>query len=145
MSNPVPRLRRLLSVIPLIQRRQGISLTELQETLGVSKKELQTDLNAILLCGTPPYHPHDYISVHVEGDRVMVDFADHFARPARLTLPEALVAVPDLEARERSDPADREQVRHALTCRKQDETQFQRGRARQSAQQCVSGRVNDYP
>ena len=74
----------------MIQRRQGISLTELQETLGVSKKELQTDLNAILLCGTPPYHPHDYISVHVEGDRVMVDFADHFARPARLTLQEAL-------------------------------------------------------
>ncbi len=90
MSNPVPRLRRLLSIIPLIRRRGGISLAELQSTLGVSKRELQGDLNAILLCGTPPYLPNDYISVNIEDDHVTVDFADHFARPARLTLQEAL-------------------------------------------------------
>ncbi len=90
MSNPVPRLRRLLSIIPLIRRRGGISLAELQRTLGVSKRELQGDLNAILLCGVPPYLPNDYISVNIEGDHVTVDFADHFARPARLTLQEAL-------------------------------------------------------
>lgn len=90
MSNPVPRLRRLLAIIPLIQRREGISLKELQETLGVSKRELQGDLNAIMLCGVPPYLPNDYISVFIDNDYVTVDYADHFARPARLTLPEAL-------------------------------------------------------
>ena len=90
MSNPVPRLRRLLSIIPLIQRRGGISLGELQQTLGVSKRELQGDLTAIMLCGVPPYLPNDYISVFIDGDHVTVDYADHFARPARLTLQEAL-------------------------------------------------------
>ncbi|MCA8926029.1 MAG: WYL domain-containing protein [Planctomycetes bacterium] len=90
MSNPVPRLRRLLAIIPLIQRRGGIPLHELQETLGVSKRELMGDLNAIMLCGVPPYLPNDYISVFIDGDHVTVDYAQHFARPARLTLPEAL-------------------------------------------------------
>lgn len=90
MSNPVPRLRRLLSIIPMIQRRDGISLGELQRTLGVSKRELQGDLNAIMLCGVPPYLPNDYISVFIDGDHVTVDYADHFSRPASLTIQEAL-------------------------------------------------------
>ncbi|RMG14968.1 MAG: WYL domain-containing protein [Planctomycetota bacterium] len=90
MSNPVPRLRRLLSIIPLIRRRGGVSLEELQKRLGVSKRELQGDLDAIMLCGVPPYLPNDYISVFIDGDRVTVDYADHFARPASLTLQEAL-------------------------------------------------------
>jgi proteasome accessory factor C len=90
VSNPVPRLRRLLAIIPLIQRRGGISLKELQETLGVSKRELQGDLNAIMLCGVPPYLPNDYISVFIDGDHVTVDYAAHFSRPARLTVGEAL-------------------------------------------------------
>jgi proteasome accessory factor C len=90
VSNPVPRLRRLLSIIPLIQRRGGISLGELQSTLGVSKRELQGDLNAIMLCGVPPYLPNDYISLFIDGDHVTVDYAEHFSRPARLNLQEAL-------------------------------------------------------
>ncbi|HBP20853.1 MAG TPA: hypothetical protein DEA08_24070 [Planctomycetes bacterium] len=90
MSNPVPRLRRLLSIIPMIQRRGEVSLSELQRVLGVSKRELQGDLNAIMLCGVPPYLPNDYISVFIEDDRVTIDYADHFSRPARLTLQEAL-------------------------------------------------------
>lgn len=90
MSNPVPRLRRLLSIIPMIQRRGEVSLSELQETLGVSRRELQGDLNAIMLCGVPPYLPNDYISVFIDDDKVTIDYADHFSRPARLTLPEAL-------------------------------------------------------
>lgn len=90
MSNPVPRLRRLLSIIPMIQRRGEVSLTELQKTLGVSKRELQGDLNAIMLCGVPPYLPNDYISVFTDGDTVSIDYAQHFSRPARLTLQEAL-------------------------------------------------------
>ena len=90
MSNPVPRLRRLLAIIPLIQRRGGIGLKELQDTLGVSKRELQGDLNAIMLCGVPPYLPNDYISVFIDGDHVTVDYAAHFSRPARLTVGEAL-------------------------------------------------------
>jgi proteasome accessory factor C len=90
VSNPVPRLRRLLSIIPMIQRRGEVSLTELQSVLGVSKRELQGDLNAIMLCGVPPYLPNDYISVFVDGDTVTIDYAHHFSRPARLTLQEAL-------------------------------------------------------
>lgn len=90
MSNPVPRLRRLLAIIPLLQRRGGISKQELQETLGISKRELEGDLYAILLCGVPPYLPSDYIGIDFESDWVTLAQAPHFARPARLTLREAL-------------------------------------------------------
>lgn len=109
MSNPVPRLRRLLAIIPLLQRRGGISKQELQETLGISKRELEGDLNAILLCGVPPYLPSDYISVFIDGDWVTVDHARHFARPARLTLREALalrLAIERLPLAEDGDMAD---------------------------------------
>jgi predicted DNA-binding transcriptional regulator YafY len=90
VSNPVPRLRRLLAIIPLLQRRGGISKQELQETLAISKRELEGDLYAILLCGVPPYLPSDYIGIDFESDWVTVAPAPHFARPARLTLREAL-------------------------------------------------------
>jgi proteasome accessory factor C len=90
VSDPVPRLRRILTMIPLLRARPGISVQELSQELGASRKEILADLNRIFLCGVPPYLPHDYIMVNNEEDHVSIDFADHFARPARLTLPEAL-------------------------------------------------------
>jgi proteasome accessory factor C len=43
-----------------------------------------------MLCGVPPYLPNDYISLFIDGDHVTVDYAEHFSRPARLSLQEAL-------------------------------------------------------
>lgn len=77
-------------MIPLLRSRPGISVHELGRELGASRKEILGDLNRIFLCGVPPYLPHDYILVSNEEDHVTIDFADHFARPARLTLREAL-------------------------------------------------------
>lgn len=90
MGDPVPRLRRILNMIPLLRRKPGLTLKELCEELGASRKEVLADLNRIFLCGVPPYLPHDFILVSHEDDQITVDFADHFARPVRLTLREAL-------------------------------------------------------
>jgi proteasome accessory factor C len=38
----------------------------------------------------PPYLPDDYIGVYVDDGKVEIRFADHFRRPVRFTLPEAL-------------------------------------------------------
>lgn len=90
MTDPVPRLRRILNLIPLLRSRPGMSIQELCDELGVSRNELTGDLNRIFLCGVPPYLPHDYILVNQDDDKVSLGFADHFARPVRLTLREAL-------------------------------------------------------
>jgi len=84
------RVGRILALIPYIRSHPGISLTQLARYAGCSPKDLMRDLDRILMCGVPPYSPHDYVGVHVEGKRVTVGFADHFKRPVRLTLTEAL-------------------------------------------------------
>ena len=90
MSDPVPRLKRILTMIPLLRRSPGISIDELARVLKAKRREIKQDLDQILLVGRPPYHPHDYISVLLEGDKITIDFADHFRKPTRLTLREAL-------------------------------------------------------
>lgn len=90
MTDPIPRLRRLLTLIPLIRRSPGITIDELARLLKVSRKEINADLVRLNLCGVPPYLPHDYITVLYDGDRISIDYAEHFEKPAALTLREAL-------------------------------------------------------
>lgn len=90
MSDPVPKLRRILTMIPLIRRSPGISIDDLAKVLKAKRKEIKQDLDQLMLCGVPPYLPHDYISVILDGDKITIEFADQFEKPARLTLREAL-------------------------------------------------------
>src|SRR5205814_2029123 len=57
---------------------------------GAPATEILSDLDKILLCGVPPYLPDDYIGVYVDDGKVEIRFAEHFRRPVRFTLPEAL-------------------------------------------------------
>ena len=84
------RITRILTLIPYVQRHPGVRIEELARFAGCTPEEILRDLDAVLMCGTPPYYPHDYIGVYVEGGRVMLGFAEHFRRPVRLTLQEAL-------------------------------------------------------
>ncbi len=98
MTDPIPRLRRLLTLIPLIRRSPGITIDQLADLLKVSRKEINADLVRLNLCGVPPYLPHDYISVLIDGDHISIDYAEHFEKPAALTLREALALKLALEA-----------------------------------------------
>jgi len=90
MALPLTKLRLYLSLIPLLRKREeGITFKEVGEHLGISAQAAQRDIpEALMVCGVPPYLPHDYISCFTEGDRITVLFADHFKRPAKLTLSE---------------------------------------------------------
>jgi predicted DNA-binding transcriptional regulator YafY len=98
VSDPVPRLKRLLTLIPLIRRSSGITIDELARLLKTSRKDIVADLHRLMLCGVPPYQPHDYISVVMDGDRISIDYADHFERPASLSVREALALRVALES-----------------------------------------------
>src|SRR5204863_112021 len=61
------------------------------EIFGVPREQLRRDLDLLFMSGLPPYGPGDLIDVDVDEDGgVWISMADHFARPLRLTRPEAL-------------------------------------------------------
>jgi predicted DNA-binding transcriptional regulator YafY len=90
MADNATRASRILTMIPLVRSRPGIKLEELAQILGCNGKTVMADLDAILMCGVPPYMPSDYVGVYIEDGGVRIDFADHFRRPVTLTLQEAL-------------------------------------------------------
>ena len=90
MANVSERLARICALIPYLRQHSGTRLTQVAQYLGCQPKQVLDDLNAVLMCGVPPYSPTDYINVAIEGDRVYLQFADQFRRPVRLTLLEAL-------------------------------------------------------
>ncbi len=90
MALPLAKLRLYLSLIPLLRSRPGITFREIGDHLGISAQAAKREIpEALMLCGVPPYMPHDYIACFTEEDRVILRFAEHFKRPARLTMSEA--------------------------------------------------------
>jgi proteasome accessory factor C len=85
------RLNRILLMLPYAIRHPGVTVDELAERFGVTRRDLIADLNLVFLCGLPGYGPGDLIDVDLEGDRVEVRMADYFSAPLRLTPAEALI------------------------------------------------------
>lgn len=90
-SRSAERLNRILYMVPLALRGEGIEIDELCRRLEVSRKEVLADLQVLWMCGLPDYSPGDLIDFHIYEDRVYVDMADYFKRPMRITGDEAMV------------------------------------------------------
>lgn len=89
--DPYESLRHALTIIPLIQQHQGITLDDLARRTGLSRKVLADEVSRlVMMCGVPPYAPNNYVSFWVEGGRVFIRFAEQFERPVRLVLQEAV-------------------------------------------------------
>ena len=90
MSRTARRLTRILSMVPWVIAHQGASVREVCERFGYTERELLEDLNLVFVCGLPGYGPGDLMVADVENDEVIVDMAEYFSRPFRLTPAEAL-------------------------------------------------------
>src|SRR6186997_1607385 len=85
------RLARMLVVVPYLIQHPGTTLDEASDVFAIPVPQLRRDLEMLFLAGLPPYGPGDLIDVDVDEDGgVWISMADHFARPLRLTRPEAL-------------------------------------------------------
>ena len=85
------RLTRILAVLPWIIEHEGAPTDDVVERFGYANTaELVKDLHLVFMTGLPGYGPGDLIDVDVFDDEVFVNAADYFARPLRLTPPEAL-------------------------------------------------------
>ena len=90
MSKTARRLTRILSMVPWVIAHQGASVSEVCHRFGYTERELLEDLNLVFVCGLPGYGPGDLMVAYVENDEVIVDMAEYFSRPIRLTPAEAL-------------------------------------------------------
>jgi proteasome accessory factor C len=83
------RLVRLLNMVPYLKANPSITYDEAAADLGVSRKQLQQDLDQLWMCGLPGYGPGDLIDFEFSGDTIKVTFSAGMDEPLRLTSPEA--------------------------------------------------------
>lgn len=82
---------RCLALIPLVRENQGIALDELAQLSRLPAEQIAGELSQVMLmCGVPPYFPHDYVTFILDENRVSIHFADQFRRPVSLNPLEAL-------------------------------------------------------
>jgi proteasome accessory factor C len=109
MSRAAVDAARCLSLVALAHARPGSTPRELARLSGLPVKRVLRDLfGPALLCGVPPYLPHQFVSCALIDGRVRVAFADHLARPLALTPLEAMaLRAAAVEASGADDPAVR--------------------------------------
>jgi proteasome accessory factor C len=98
MNHLSTRLVRLLNMVPYFQANPGISAAEAADDLGVTTKQLMTDLNQLWMCGLPGYGPGDLIDLSFSEESIEVTFSAGMDRPLRLTSPEATALLVALRA-----------------------------------------------
>lgn len=109
------RLGRLLQLVPWLVNRQGIDIDQAAAEFGVSRAQIESDLELLFLCGTPGHLPDDLIEAEWEGGRVFLRNADTIARPLRLGVDEALALIVGLRTlSEVPGLSDRDAVDRAL-------------------------------
>ena len=85
------RLTRILSMVPWVIDHPYPLVSEVMERFGYQTEEqLVNDLNLLWVCGVPGYGPGDLIEARIADDRVVLDMAEYFSRPIKLTPREAL-------------------------------------------------------
>jgi len=84
------RINRLLAMLPWVIANPGAPVDEVCERFGYTRRDLIKDLNTVFVCGLPGYGPGDLMDASIDDDEVIVELAEYFARPLRLTAPEAL-------------------------------------------------------
>jgi len=94
----VGQLSRLLSMIPWLLSRPGVSVSEAAAEFEISEDQLRADLELAFMCGLPGHLPDDLIDVSLEGDRIVVTNADAIARPLRFAPDEAVALLVGLRA-----------------------------------------------
>jgi proteasome accessory factor C len=84
------RLTRILAMLPWVIAHPGMTVGEVCDRFGYSRRQLIEDLDLVFVCGLPGYGPGDLMVAYVEDDRVVVDTADYFAGAPRLTPAESV-------------------------------------------------------
>ena len=83
------RLIRLLNMVPYFQANPRVTYAKAAADLGVTRKQLQVDIDQLWMCGLPGYGPGDLIDFELSGDTIKVTFSAGMDQPLRLNSSEA--------------------------------------------------------
>ena len=89
MTPSSTRLVRLLNMVPYFQVNPQVSYAKAAADLGVTRKQLEADIDQLWICGMPGYTPGDLIDFELTDDTIRVTFSAGIDRPLRLTSTEA--------------------------------------------------------
>ena len=101
MTTSSEQVRRLLTLVPYLQKAGEADLAATAELFGVTKKQLVTDLNTLWYCGLPGGLPGDLIEVDMDAldeGQIRLSNAEYLSAPMRFTPDEALSLIVALQA-----------------------------------------------
>jgi proteasome accessory factor C len=79
-------------MLPWVMANEGATVFEVCERFGyATSAELNKDLELVFVCGLPGYGPGELMDATLLDDEVIIQDADYFSHPLRLTAAEALV------------------------------------------------------
>ncbi|MGQ0824380.1 MAG: helix-turn-helix transcriptional regulator [Actinomycetota bacterium] len=83
-------VQRILALVPWLVAHPGAPKSEIAQRFGIDRARLDEDLALVLMIGTPPYSPGDYLDVIDDGESVTIRLAEHFRKALRLNPAEGL-------------------------------------------------------
>ena len=84
------RLKRILVLVPWVIANPDATVDEICDRFGMTREELASDVDVLMMCGLPPFGPGDLIEAFIEEDHVQIGMADYLSKPPRLTRSEAI-------------------------------------------------------
>jgi proteasome accessory factor C len=91
------QLKRMLQLVPFLVHNQGLHISEVASRFGVSRKELEDDLQILICSGLPEGYPDDLLDIQWEDDHVFITQDLEMNRPVRFTVDEACALLTGLE------------------------------------------------
>jgi proteasome accessory factor C len=116
MSGAREQVSRLLALVPYLQSRDDVSLTQVAADFGVQPDQIMSDLKVLWMCGLPGLTPDKMIDVDFEAIEedpegvVRIENAEFLARPVRLGSSEASALIVALRALREGSPESSQEV-----------------------------------
>nr|WP_246279494.1 WYL domain-containing protein [Psychromicrobium silvestre] len=96
-STAQDHLRRLVDLVPFLVHHQGMHLDEIATEFGISRRQLEADLNLMMVSGLPGGFHGDLMDVSWDDGHVYIADAEELSEPVRFSLDEASALLVGLE------------------------------------------------
>ena len=92
------QLKRMLQLVPFLVHNQGLHIQDVAQHFGISRKELEDDLQILICSGLPEGYPDDLLDIQWENDHVYITQDLDLKKPVRFTVEEACALLTGLES-----------------------------------------------
>jgi proteasome accessory factor C len=92
------QLKRMLQLVPFLVHNQGLHIQDVAQHFGISRKELEDDLQILICSGLPGGYPDDLLDIQWENDHVYITQDLDLKKPVRFTVEEACALLTGLES-----------------------------------------------